>query len=136
MMDEFDRGDALDEGYLIDRAEHEAHAKGNEEEPDWDALDEALSASPGTAVHEAIEAHALCGAERSPVQGFDHLRFSDLLDALIRAAAEPEFDRHSSPAVGEIVRRWDMATNTQITGSLESQPGTALVLDILDGRRS
>jgi hypothetical protein len=32
----YDRGDALDERYLIDRAEHEAHAEGNDEEPDED----------------------------------------------------------------------------------------------------
>ena len=29
-----DEGDYLDERYLIDRAEHEAHAEGNEEEPE------------------------------------------------------------------------------------------------------
>ena len=29
-----DEGDYLDERYLIDRAEHEAHAEGNAEEPD------------------------------------------------------------------------------------------------------
>lgn len=29
-------GDALDERYLINRAEHEAHAEGNDEEPDDD----------------------------------------------------------------------------------------------------
>jgi hypothetical protein len=32
--DQREFGDHLDERYLIDRAEHEAHAEGNEEEPD------------------------------------------------------------------------------------------------------
>lgn len=55
VMDEREWGDALDERYLMDRAEHEAHAEGNEpdDEDDWnDEPETHLAYNPHTDRHE------------------------------------------------------------------------------------
>lgn len=167
-----DFDDVLDERYLIDRAEHEAHAGDGDEEAEqgfWaDQNEQAWAASQdgddedeceghesldGAHMGEAVYCDGSCRPRRQPetvlgvdVSGTPGTTVHGAIEALHQVESQPprtllelieayaEDPRFGLDKITEIKRRWTMATNTQITGSLDNQPGAALILNILDGR--